>query len=157
MGETPLKNGRITPFNASAGLLTGPAFAEPRGHWQFTEDGKGIELRPCSTGTATLCVVITRLPSSAKTLPPAERRAVCGAAMLADLQPARAKDGELTRLDGWADDIESITPESKATRYPASVVVLAENRARLDLRGTFGIVIDRIQLVRVLTPITDCK
>jgi hypothetical protein len=157
MGKTLLQCGRIAPFIVSAGLLTGPAFAQPRGHWQFTEDGTGIELRSCSTGAATLCGVITRLPKSAKALPPAERRAVCGVAVLGDLQPARAKDGELARLDGWVDDIESMTPEGKAPRYAASLVVLSENRARLDVRGTFGIVIDRLQLVRALTPITDCK
>jgi hypothetical protein len=77
--------------------------------------------------------------------------------MLGDLQPARAKDGELARLDGWVDDIESMTPEGKARRYAASLVVLSENRARLDVRVAFGIVIDRFQLVRALMPITDCK
>jgi hypothetical protein len=157
MGKTLLQCGRTTLFIALAGLLTGPAFAEPRGHWQFTEDGTGIELRSCSTGAAKLCGVIARLPKSAKALPPAERRAVCGVAMLGDLQPARAKDGELARLDGWVDDIESMTPEGKARRYAASLVVLSENRARLDVRVAFGIVIDRFQLVRALMPITDCK
>lgn len=157
MGKTLLQCGRIAPFIVSAGLLAGPAFAQPHGHWQFTEDGTGVELRACSTGAPTLCGVITRLPKSAKALSPAERTAVCGVAMLGDLQPARAKDGELARLDGWVDDIESITPEGKARRYAASLVVLSENRARLDVRVAFGIVTDRFQLVRALTPITDCK
>jgi hypothetical protein len=157
MGKTLPQSGRITPFIVLAGLLTGPAFAEPRGHWQFIEDGTGVELRSCSTGAAALCGVITRLPKSAKALPPAQRRAVCGVAMLGDLQPAKPKDGELARFDGWVDDIESMTPEGKAPRYAASLVVLSENRARLDVRVTLGIVIDRFQLLRALTPITHCN
>jgi len=157
MSKTLLQFGRITPFIILAGLLTGPAFAEPRGHRQFTEDGTGVELRSCSTSAAALCGVITRLPKSAKALSSAERTAVCGMAMFGDLQPARAKDGEIARLDGWVDDIESMTPEGKAPRYAASLVVLSENRARLDVRGAFGIVIDPLQLVRALTLITDCK
>lgn len=157
MGKTLLYFGRTTPFIIMAGMLTGPAFAEPRGHWQFTEDGTGVELRSCSTGAATLCGVITRLPKSPKALSPAERTAVSGMVMLGDLQPARAKDTELARFDGWVDDIESLTLEGKAPRYAASLVVLSENRARLDVRGTFGIVTDRFQLVRALAPITDCK
>jgi hypothetical protein len=75
MSKTLLQFGRITPFIILAGLLTGPAFAEPRGHWQFTEDGTGVELRSCSTSAAALCGVITRLPKSAKALSPAERGA----------------------------------------------------------------------------------
>jgi hypothetical protein len=77
--------------------------------------------------------------------------------MLGDLQPAKPKDGELARFDGWVDDIESMTPEGKAPRYAASLVVLSENRARLDVRVTLGIVIARFQLLRALTPITDCN
>jgi hypothetical protein len=82
---------------------------------------------------------------------------VCGIATLGDLPPAKARGSELARLDGWVDDIESMTPEGKARRYAASWVVLSENRARLDVRGTFGIVIDQSLLVRALAPISDCK
>jgi hypothetical protein len=138
-------------------LLAVPAFAEPRGHWQFTEDGTGIELRSCRPGEAALCGAITQLPKSAKALSSAQRRAVCGIAILGDLQPAKAKGSELARLDGWVDDIESMTPEGKARRYTASWVVRSENRARLDVRGTFGIAIDQSQLVRALAPISDCR
>jgi hypothetical protein len=157
MGKTFFKNGRSTPYILTTALLAIPAFAEPRGHWQFTEDGTGIELRSCSPGEATLCAAFTQFPKSAKALSPAQRRAVCGIAILGDLQPAKAKSGELARLDGWVDDIESMTPEGKAPRYAATLVVLSENRARLDVRGTFGIVIDQSQLVRALAPISDCR
>lgn len=150
MGKTFSIDGRTAPFIILAALMALPVFAEPRGHWQFTDDGTG-------TGEATLCGVITQLPRSAKALPPAQRSSVCGVAILGDLQPEIAKDGELARLDGWVDDIESMTPEGKTPRYAASWVVLSENRARPDVRGTLGIVIDRSQLVRALTPITDCK
>jgi hypothetical protein len=44
-----------------------------------------------------------------------------------------------------------------APRSAASGVVLSETRARLDVRVTLGIVIDRFQLLRALTPITDCN
>ena len=157
MGKTILRFGRAAPFVIWAGLLPNPVFAEPRGHWRFVDDGTGIELRSCSTGSATLCGVITQLPRSAAALPTEDRKALCGLALLGDLQPAKTKEGELARLEGWVDDIESMTAEGKAPRYAASLVVLSENRARLDVRGTFGIVIDRIQLLRALTPITDCK
>jgi len=156
MGKTHLTVRRITPF-IIIGLLFVPAYAEPRGHWRFVDDGMGIELRSCNMGAATLCGVITQLPRSAAALPAEDRKALCGLGVLGDMQPAKTKEGELARLDGWADDIESMTPGGKARRYAASVVVLSENSARLDVRGAFGIVIDRLQLMRALTPITDCK
>lgn len=157
MGKTLFKNGRSTPYISTAALLAIPTFAEPRGHWQFTEDGTGIELHSCSPGEATLCAAITQFPKSAKALSPAQRGAVCSIAVLGDLQPAKAKGGELARLAGWVDDIESMTPEGKAPRYAASWVVLSENQARLDVRGTFKIVIEQSQLVRARAPISDCR
>ncbi|MFO0216945.1 MAG: hypothetical protein ACK511_13115 [Burkholderiales bacterium] len=157
MGKTLFKYGRTTPIIILMGLLASPSFAEPRGHWRFVDDGTGVELRSCNTGAATLCGVITQLPRSAAALPAEDRKALCGLVVLGDMQPAKTKEGELARLDGWADDIESMTPGGKARRYAASVVVLSENSARLDVRGAFGIVIDRLQLMRALTPITDCK
>jgi hypothetical protein len=107
-------------------LLATPAFAEPRGHWQFTEDGSGIEHRSCSPGEATLCRAITQFPKSAKSLSPAQRRVVCSIPILGDLQPAIAKGGEFARLDGWVVDIESMTPEgSRPELVQKEVVQLA--------------------------------
>lgn len=127
--------GRSTPFIFSVGLLGGPAFGQSRGHWQFDTDGTGLELSSCEAGAA----------------------APCGLALFGDLQPEKAKDGELARLDGRAIDIDSMTPDGKAPRYAASFVVLSETRARLDVRGAFGTVSDRLQLRRALTPVNDCK
>ena len=104
-----------------------------------------------------MCGVINRIPRPAAALPTENRKALCGLALLGDLQRATPKAGELARLEGWVDGLESLTPEGKAPRYAANFVVLSEVDARLDVRGTFGIVIDRLQLTRALTPITDCK
>ncbi len=157
MGRTLLQFGRIAPFIVFAGWLASPAFAEPRGHWRFVDDNTGIELRSCGTGAETLCAVITRLPRSAKALPPAGRADVCGLALLGDLKPAKAKDGELARLEGWVDDIESIPAGGKPPRYAARFIELSEVRARLEVLGAFGIVVDRLALTRPLTPESDCK
>lgn len=149
--------GRTTPFIVLTGLFATPALAEPRGHWLFIGDGTGIEVNSCEDGAAALCGVITRLPKSAATLPPEDRKAVCGVALLGDLRPAKAKDGERARLDGWVIDVDSMTPEGKAPRYAANFVVLSETRARVDVRGALGIVLERHQLMRALTTITNCK
>lgn len=82
---------------------------------------------------------------------------MCGLPLLGDLQPIRLKPAELAWLDGWDDDIESLTPEAKARRFAASLVVLSENRARQDVRVAFGIVTIRFQLERAFTPNIDCK
>lgn len=157
MNKSFFKIRRTTPLIILTGLLANTAFADPSGHWRFIDDGTGIELRSCNAAAATLCGVITQLPRSAAALPAEDRKALCGLAVLGDMQPAKTKEGELARLEGWVDDIESMTPGGKARRYAASFVVLSENRARLSVRGAFGIVIDRLQLMRVLTPVTDCE
>ena len=75
---------------------------------------------------------------------------MCGLPLLGDLQPIRLKPAELAWLDGWDDDIESLS-------FAASLVVLSENRARQDVRVAFGIVTIRFQLERAFTPNIDCK
>jgi hypothetical protein len=137
--------------------LANAAFTELRGHWRFVDHGIGIELRWPSTGAATLCGAITQPPRSAAAMPTEDRRALFGLALLGDLQPPKTKEGELARLEAWVDDIDSMTPEGKARRYAASLVVLSGVRARLDVRGALGIVIDRFQPARARRPITDCK
>ena len=157
MHQSFIKIRRTTPLIILTGLLANTAFAEPRDHWRFVDDGTGIELRLCNTGAATLCGVITQLPKSAAALPTEDRKALCGLALLGDLQPTKPKEGELAHLEGWVDDIESMPPGGKARRYTANFVVLSENRARLDVLGMFGIVVDRSELTRTLTPTADCK
>lgn len=157
MGKAFSLIGRTTPFIFMAGLLANPAFATPRGHWLFVDDGTGIEVRSYEAGAAALCGLITQLPKSAAALPREARKAVCGVALLGDLQPAKAKVDELARLSGWVIDVESMIPEGQAPRYPASFVVLSDTRVRLDVRGTFGIVVDRHPLRRAPAPITNCK
>lgn len=149
--------GRITPWVLLAGLCTQPVFAESLGHWSFLDDGTGVELRPCTIGAAAQCGVITRLPKSAATLSVEERRAVCGITLLSDLQPAKAKDGEQARLEGSVIDIDSMTSKGKASQYDASFIVLSETRARLDVKGAFGIVFERLLLIRSLAAPPACK
>lgn len=157
MCQPQLQFGRTAPFFIFDGLLVNPASAEPRGHWLFVDDGTAIAVRPCADGATALCGVITRLPKSAAALLHEDRKAVCSVALLGDLQPASAKNGERARLDGWVIDIDSMTPEGKAPRYAASFVILSETRARLEVRGASGIVLDRHQLMRAPAPITNCK
>lgn len=156
MGKAFPLIGRTTPFIFVAGLFVNPAFATPRGHWLFVDDGTGIEVRSCDDGAAALCGVITRLPKDAVALHASDREALCGAALLGDLRPAKAKDGESARFDGWVVDIEAMTGDGRAPRYAASFVVLSETRARLDVRDTLGIVIERHQLLRAVVPGTRC-
>lgn len=149
--------GRITSFIFIAGFFASRASAEPRGHWVLADDGTGIEVRACDTSVTSLCGVITRLPKSAAALPTEDRKTLCGSVLIGDLRPAKAGEDELARLEGWVDNMESTSAPGKALRYPASFVVLSAARARLEIRGTFGIVIDRFPMLRPLTPVNNCK
>jgi hypothetical protein len=148
---------RITSFVWLLGLFVHPVLAESLGHWSFTGDGTNIELHPCTGRAAALCGVLTRLPKSAAVLSEEERKALCGIAMLSDLQSAKVKDGERARLDGFVIDIESMTRDGKASRFAASFVVLSDTRARLDVKATFGFVVESHQLIRALTAVSGCK
>lgn len=156
MGRKFLLCGRTTPFILAAAMYVNPASAEPRGYWLFVDDGTGIEVHPCSDGAVALCGVIMRLPKDAAALPASDREALCGAALLGDLRPAKTKEGEHAQLDGLVIDVEAMTREGKAPRYAASFVILSENRARLDVRDTLGIVIERHHLMRSLVPGARC-
>lgn len=148
---------RIASLVVSMGLFVGPVLADASGHWSFAGDGTSIELRPCTVGAAALCGVITRLPKSAAALSQEDRQALCGIALLSDLQLAKAKDGERARLDGSVIDIDSMSHGAKPSRYAASFVVLSDSRARLDVKATFGIVVESHQLIRALTAVSGCK
>ncbi len=148
---------RMALLLLAIGMFTQPAFAQQQGHWLFVADGTGVELRPCAAGEVSLCGVITRLPKSAAALSSADRKAVCGIRLLNDLKPAKAKDGELARLDGSVLDIDSMANGGKPSSYAASFVVLSENHGRLDVKGTFGIVIERHKLMRALVAPSVCE
>lgn len=139
----------------TAATAAGAAAADPRGYWQFA-DGTGIEVRPCVAAATTLCGVITRLPADAAALPASDREALCGAALLGDLRGAKPETGELARLDGWVIDFDSMSSHNVAPRYAASLVVLSETRARLEVRGTLGIVLGRHPLTRAAAPGARC-
>lgn len=65
---------------------------------------------------------------------------------------AAALCGVITRLPRSA---AALPPDGKAPRYAASFVIPSETRARLDVRGALGIVLERHQLMRA--PITNGK
>ena len=132
------------------------AAADPKGLWLFVEDGTGVEVAPCAGTPGELCGVIVQLPRDAATLPPSIQRKLCGAAILGSLKPGQAARGVVVRLDGWVIDPEALIEQAHPQRYAASLVLLSDARARLDVRGALDIVLERHELMRAIVPAKKC-
>jgi hypothetical protein len=128
MGKTLDIFGRTAPFIIVAGCFFTPAYSASLGNWRFDTDGTGIELRACGVGSTALCGVLTGLPKSAAALPAEDRKALCGVALLGDLQSEKARDGEREGFTGWVIDLDAMTPDGEAPRYAARFVVLSGTR-----------------------------
>lgn len=140
-------------------LLLASACTEPdvTGHWQFVEDGSVVQIAPSSPPDPKWCAKLVRLSKEAAALPPEERRALCGLVIVGDLKPAKnQRKGEPPRLEGWVLDPEELLKSEKAERYPASLVLVSEERARLDVHGPAGVFYASYVLWRVQAPSEPC-
>ena len=132
------------------------AAADPRGLWLFVEDGTGVEVAPCAGTPGELCGVIVQLPRDAAALPVSSQSKLCGAVLMGSLKPGQAVRGEVVRLDGWVIDPEALFEQAHPQRYAASLVLLSDVRARLDVRGAFDVVLESHELVRAIAPAKKC-
>lgn len=148
--------GRSAPFIFLAASLAPSAYAAPQGHWRLDGDGTEIELRACAPGSDLLCGFITRLPRSADALPAADRKALCGMALLYALRPEKPRDGEQARFAGRVLDLDAMAPDGRAPEYGVRYVVLSDAQARFEVQNALGLVVDRLTLTRVRTPASGC-
>jgi hypothetical protein len=159
---------RTTPFIALASLVAATATAtpsatpsataaEPKGRWLFVDDGSGVEIAPCATAVDGLCGMLVQLPKSAAALSPAQRKQLCGVAMIGALKTATPKAGEQARLEGWVIDPEDLARTDRPKRYAASLVLTSEVSARLDVHGPFNIVLESHRLLRPVAAAAACE
>lgn len=136
--------------------LTSPADAGMLGRWLFADDGTVIDIQPCPGANGDLCAVIAELPSDAADLPPDQRLLLCGSRLMGGLRPSH-KAVEAKRLDGWIVDPEERLGGKEPERHPASLMVISENQARIDVRGPLDIVVESHVLTRSIAPIAGCR
>jgi hypothetical protein len=150
---------RTTPFFLVSwlGLVAGASAAEPNGRWLFVDDGSGVEIAPCPVAADGLCGTLVQLPNSAASITPAERKQLCGVTMLGALKVGKPKKDELIRLEGWVIDPENLAKTAEPTRYDVSMVMTSDVRARLDVRGPLGMVLESHPLMRSPASAPTCK
>ncbi len=150
---------RIVPFAVASWLgLVAPVFAaELKGLWLFVDDGSGVEIGPCPIAANGLCGTLVQLPKSAASIAAAERKQLCGMTLLGELKAGKPKKDELLRLDGWVLNPEDLAQTDKPKRYDASLIMISEVSARLDVRGPFSIVMESHKLKRALASPRVCE
>lgn len=152
--------GRTTPFVLAAWLWLA-AFAasgvQPTGSWLFVDDASGIEVAPCPLADDGLCGNLVTLPKSAESLATALRRQLCGLTLLGSLKTSIPGKGERLRLDGWVVDPEDLAHHQTPRRYSASLILLSQVGARLDVRGPLGIVLESHRLMRPVAVAPACE
>lgn len=151
--------GRTTPyiFAPWLGIATPASAAEPTGQWLFVDDGSGVEIAPCPAAADGLCGTLVKLPKTAASIPPTERKRLCGLTMIGALKASMPKAGDQMRLDGWIIDPEELARTDQPKRYVTSLVLTSAVNARLDVRGPFSIVLESHRLMRPVAPAVVCE
>lgn len=134
-----------------------PVRDSPGGQWLFTDDGTGIEIRPCANANAEWCAALVTLPRDADRLPPAERALLCGSLVMGDLRPT-ADRTQVKRLEGWiVDPLERLEGAKEPVRHAATLTLTSDAQACIEVHGPAGIVVERYALVRSIIPRTACR
>lgn len=120
------------------------------------DDGTVIDVRPCTETSPDLCATITKLSDSTANLQPAQQASLCGSLLMGDLCPAKSSAHSM-RLDGWIVDPEERMTTNEPERHAATLSLVSNNQARIEVRGSLGIVVESYRLSRLIVPVGTCR